>query len=357
MRRLSFLLFVLVSNFCLAQRDNLRSVDSLLFSPSNRDTIYIKDYSNQLNINFNVSNEYNSYFIPTTEGTGLLKPNINIRYAVDFNYKFLTIRLGVRPKFGEKTANEKGESEYFRFRLQFTFINWAHVWEYNRTKGYYLSNSDSFISTPADARLQFPNLTTHIFMGQTYRKLNSKYSIQAIQSQTTAQLKSAGTWMPSINYWVYSYDGFGNYLDVDGNNSQRQEYNALNGFSIMPYMGYHYTFVVKKFYFNSYIDAGMGYDYTYIKKYNEEGLNNSYVENDFIYSSKFGINLGYNSKTFFAGASTNSRLISYGRDRNGENRVAKNIAFNVFIGYRFRPPKAVRNTVDKIGDKIPLISN
>ncbi len=47
----------------------------------------------------------------------------------------------------------------------------------------------------------------------------------------------------------------------------------------MPYMGYHYTFVVKKFYFNSYIDAGMGYDYTYIKNYNDEGLNNRYVEN------------------------------------------------------------------------------
>jgi hypothetical protein len=194
-------------------------------------------------------------------------------------------------------------------------------------------------------------------MGQTYRKLNSKYSIQAIQSQTTAQLKSAGTWMPSINYWIYSYDGFGEFINVDGDTNQRQNYNALNGFSIMPYMGYHYTFVRKKFYANAFVDVGLGYDYTYIKKYNEEVLNDSYVENDFVYSSKFGLNLGYNSKTFFAGASTNSRLISYGRDRNGENRVAKNIAFNVFIGYRFRPPKAVQKTVNKIENKIPLITN
>ncbi|MGB0777878.1 MAG: DUF4421 family protein [Flavobacteriaceae bacterium] len=338
-----------------AQIFSKERIDSIFTNPMHNDSLYIKEYHQQLNINFNISNDFSSYRIPVDGFDGVVKPNVHLRYALDFNYKFATLRLGLRTKGSEKSREEKGESDYLRIRLQFIFKNWAHNWQFNRIEGYYLSNSDDLLNSDSSTKITFPNMTSYIFHGQSYRKLNPRYSIKAVSSQTEAQLKSAGTWMPRFEYWYYFIDGLDQYRLPDGTEVDQENYQSTNGFSLLSFLGYHYTFVRKKFYANAYLDLGFGYDYNYRKQYENNVSTGGMKQNDFVYSTRSGLNLGYNSSSFFFGGNVNSNVIKYAGDSTRNRILSNNISFNIFVGHRFKAPKKVTQGVDFIEKNVPLI--
>jgi len=340
-----------------AQLFSKKRLDSIFSNPMYNDSLYIKEYHKQLNINFNISNEFSSYRIPIDGFDGLVKPNIHLRYALDFNYSFATLRLGLRTKGSKESREQKGESDYLRVRLQFIFKNWAHSWQFNRIEGYYLSNSDALLDSDSSNKVTFPDMTSYIFYGESYRKLNPRYSIKAISAQTEAQIKSAGTWMPRLDYWYYFIDGSGNYTLPDGTDVQRESYDSLNGFSVLSFWGYHYTFVHKQFYLNAYLDLGVGYDYTYRKLYENKAAIGSSKENNFVYGTKSGLNIGYNSSSFFFGGRVSSSVIKYAGSNVNNRLLSNNISFNVFIGHRFKAPKKVTQGVNFIEKNVPLIND
>lgn len=351
-----FILFIIALNNH-AQKLSPQHIDSVLVSPMLNDTLYIREYNNRLNINLNTSNEFISYRIPFEGFNGVMKPNIYQRLAIDFNYRFATLRIGVRLKGSEEDRERRGESDYLRFRLQFIFKNWAHKWEFNRIKGYYVSNSNDLLDTDTKNKILFPEMTSYIFHGESYRKLNPRYSIKAINSQTEAQIKSAGTWMPSIDYWYYYIEKMDTYTDINGETIKRQNYKTINGFTLASFWGYHYTFVRKKFYLNSFVDIGLGYDYAY-NKYFENRKGVGFIKtNNFTYGVKAGLHLGYNSDKFFFGGGVSNRIMDYLGQDQPTNALSNNLSFNIFIGHRFRAPKQVRKTVDFIDEKIPLIND
>ena len=126
---------------------------------------YIIDYKKRFNVKLEVSNDIATYDI-VNDGLELaLKPNLNLRYAVVFSYKFLSVRLGIRPKISDEQKEEKGGSDTFRLRFQLLFDNWNHVLQYSIDKGYYVSNTADFIDTDTKIRLQFPEMTSNVFFG------------------------------------------------------------------------------------------------------------------------------------------------------------------------------------------------
>lgn len=353
----SIILIYLCCSLGLYAQEKTRSVfDSIFQAPMTKDSTYIKNYHNRLNINFNISNDYNSYVLPFEGNDIRVKPNISLRYGMDFNYKFATIKIGFRPTIRGAEKEEKGESDYFRLRVQFIFKNWAHRWSYNQIKGYYISNTDQIIDNNVDNKVQFPGLTSYQFYGQSYRKLNPKYSIQAIESQTEAQKKSAGTWMPSIDYWYYFVDGMDYLQTPEGEIIYPDQYSSINGFNIMTSWGYHYTFVYKKFYTNLFTSIGMGYDYSYTKEYTPGQASTGSKAHSFTYGNNSGLNLGYNSNTFYLGASVNNRIINYNANSN-RKELSNDITFSVFIGHRFKPPKTVSKTIDVLEEKVPILNH
>ncbi|MEN8123680.1 MAG: DUF4421 family protein [Bacteroidota bacterium] len=345
-----FLSIILFSFFSNAQ--NIEN-DSIL--DSNND--YIENYHNQLNVKFEISNEVKNYLVPFLGEEARISPNINFRYALGFNYKFASVRIGIRSGQSDKNKLEKGESDNFRLKVKFLFTNWSHKFEYNYVKGYYIKNSESFSRTIEDVsnHLQFPNMKTSVFSGTSAYKFNRNYSIRATQSQTEIQTKSVGTLMPSVDYWYYKISDNQIYIDSQGNTIVREKFNKYKGLNTIANIGYYYTFVYKKnWYATVFAAPGIGIDfYTITTNTSDDRFSNNY--NSFVFSIQSGAAIGYSAERYYFGADYNNRHTyeNYAADRFQFNTSAN--TFHIFIGYRFRPPKTVSNTVEFIEKKVPIL--
>ncbi len=138
-----FLLFLFIITSTIAQENDVIK-DSL---SKNETNLYIEDHKNQLNIKFDVSNDVENYYISFDENTVNIAPNQNIRYALDFNYKFASVRLGIRTPISNSQKEDKGDTYVFRFKIKLLFDKWSHQFEYNYIRGYYIKNSKSLLDS------------------------------------------------------------------------------------------------------------------------------------------------------------------------------------------------------------------
>ena len=330
-------------------------VDTLQLSE--RD-LFIGDYSNRLNIKFEVSNEVKDYLFPINDNTAFLAPNIGIRYALVFSYRFLSVRIGIRSNPSKENQESKGETDLFQFKIKLLFDYWSHRFEYSRTEGYYVDNSDDIFDPIADGDnyIQFPDLTTKVFSGVTAYKFNPNYSIKATENQTEIQLKSAGSFIPSVDYWIYKFDGADNFLDGEGNLQTRDLYRDFLGFNVVLNAGYYYNFVLKKWYANIFAAPGAGID-IYKETINTPSGSNDENRTDFVFSIQSGVGIGYNSDKYFFGANYLNRYTDEkNQDAGLQIQTIKN-SFFVFFGYRFRAPKAISKPVKYIERKVPVLDH
>lgn len=320
---------------------------------------YIQDHNNQLNIKFDVSNEIVNYYLPFDEGTINVKPNLGTNYALVFNYRFVSLRLGIRPKKSSASIENEGESSTFRINLKLLFNKWSHQFTYNYIQGYYVANSTDNLPDifyfEGDRHVQFPDLTTSIFTGSSMYKLNDYYSLKASNSQTEIQLKNAGSFIPGIDYRLFSLFGTDVYLDKNGNEIQRDDYSTYLGFSTIFNIGYYYTFVYKKnYYLNLTAIPGLGMDF-YKETMNSPTSSNSENYFDFLASFQTDVSVGYNGEKFYFGGEYNYRTNSEKRN-DGIKFYTRRNEFHVFFGYRFKAPKSVRRSVDVIENKVPMLN-
>ena len=106
--------------------------------------LFIADYNNRLNIKLEASNEIKDYNLPLDQGVVELAPNLGIRYALVFNYRFLSISAGFRSKPPKEDKEAKGESDLFELGASFLFDKWSHRYLFSRVEGYYVKNSSDF---------------------------------------------------------------------------------------------------------------------------------------------------------------------------------------------------------------------
>jgi len=318
---------------------------------------FIEDYSNQLNIKLDVTNERVTYFFPYENDNAEIRTNLNESYGLVFSYRFLSVRLGIRPKLSESELENKGKTDRFRLRVKLLFDKWTHRLEYNYTRGFYVENTSAFedeIENPS-FKIQFPYLTTNILSGSSYYKFNDNYSVKAIESNTEIQLKSAGTFLTGIDYALYFVKGTDHVKLEDQVIINRDSYNEYSGFSPIFNVGYHYTFVLHNYWYtNAYVNPGVGIDFSSTKFFN----NNDYTSSDNIlmfFTFKTGISAGYNGKNIYFGG-------EYNYDVNSEKFDTEDITlqpiknnFHLFFGYRFKAPKQVRKPMEYIENKVPIL--
>ena len=141
-RLLSLICFIVFNiQYCFAQ-ETLEEIATTVDTLSNE---YIIDHKKQFNVKLEVGNEISSFSLIENDIEADLKPSLNLRYAVVLSYKFLSVRIGIRPKVSDSEKEEKGDTDTFRFKLQLLFDNWNHIIEYNKYKGFYIANSDDYI--------------------------------------------------------------------------------------------------------------------------------------------------------------------------------------------------------------------
>lgn len=347
-----------IQNQSVASEFTAEELESLSRQSADSINPYIEDRKKQFNVKLEVGNDLNTYTL-IDEGNRLeLSPNLNLRYALVFSYKFLSVRLGIRPKPSSEEIEDKGETNTFRFQIQLLFDNWSHHLEYNRDKGFYVANTEDILLQPNTNKIQFPSLTAQVLFGTSLYKFNPNYSLRAVQSQTERQTKSAGSLMPGIHYNFYQIKGT-NKIRIPGQEEiiVRERYNEYNGLNLGLTIGYYYTFVIdKNWYLHAFGAPIAGVDFYKTTTRSPEGLNNSY-SNDLYFSIDYGFGGGFNGEKFFFGARWNNRNSN---EKFSENKIqiqANSKEFSVFFGYRFKAPKQVSKPVEYIETKVPILKD
>ena len=353
--RIALLALMLLGTVHLqGQNENSKNHDSILESPGDD---FIQDHKKQLNIKFEVSNDINAYSVESGGEELFLKPNLELRYALVFSYKFLSVRLGIRPAQSDSDLKKKGESDTFRLRVQALFDNWSHLIQYDYDRGYYLDNTLEYNPDAGAIKAQFPYLTTHLLFGSSFYKFNPNYSIRSIESQTEIQVKSSGSLVLGVDYGYYSLFGMDRVLRPGQELTFRDPFSEYNGFSIAPLAGYYYTFVFKRHWFvNALVIPQVGID-IYKSTLISEGQEIKKNRTEFFAAVDYGIGGGYNGEKFFFGAQLRNRRSTAKFDADKiQIRTQKN-TFSVYLGYRFKAPKPVAKPVDLIEETVPILKD
>ncbi len=351
MKYLLFISILLLPLLVYSQNEEIKN-DSLSSLNS-----FIEDHSNQLNIRVDVSNDEVKYSMPYENDKADIRTNLKASYGIVLSYRFLSVRLGVRPTLSESELENKGRTDRFRFRLKLLFDKWTHRLEYNYRRGFYVENTNEFDTEIQDPsfKIQFPYLTTNILSGSSHYKFNDNYSVRAIESNTEIQLKSAGTILVGIDYALYFVKGTEHVKLEDQVIINRDSYNEYSGFSPIFNAGYYYTFVLHKYWYtNVYANPGVAIDFYNTKVFNNnESINNNSTAVYFAFAS--GISVGYNGKKIYFGGEYNYNINSEKYDGDDITLQPIKNNFNLFFGYRFKAPKHVRKPMEYIEKKVPVL--
>lgn len=306
---------------------------------------YFNPLQEKISIRANFSSDLRSYSITDSESSLSLTPNGEYKTNITIDYHFFGITLGFSPKFLPENddANLKGETEFSGIGFQFYFNKWLQRVSYDRTKGFYIGNTGDFIENwreGIDPYLQIPGLRITTYAGNTAYKFNNNFSHSAINGYIQWQLKSAGSFIPSLNY---------NYTNIKLKGLDDVSETKSNEFNITFEPSYYYTFVYKSNWFLS-LEASPGLGINFAKETTTDLPTNTKEKenNNFPYYTYDGaVTLGYNSASFYAGARYDFKNLS-NFDKTEENLLETSNYFEFHIGYRFDAPKFVKKTFDWI---------
>lgn len=304
-----------------------------------------------LRLNFN--NEYDRFLLRGIDQSYDIRPTILISNRVSVNYRFISLGVGWTMRFlpWNQGSNRKGSTKafYLRFNLFTTYIQ--QELQYGRITGFYLHNTEELIDgwdLHVDPFHQMPGLRVDMISGATMFKLNRRFSIKALSSQTEIQRKSCGSFIPSLSYSFYRIEN----SDEEQPPELRQLSSTLN---ILLNPGYFYTFVLnRRFYIGGGITPGIGFSYTHL---NQLSADDNRVEtiSSVVYRLQERIGFGYNSSRTFAGASASlTQWFHYADAGKPELNAIKNF-YEVFVGYRFRAPAFIRKNTMKIEEQLPIL--
>jgi len=299
---------------------------------------FIEKMDSQLNVKFGFDNDIESFEYSGEDLKYSIEPNINYKMRLAVNYRMLSFKVGYTPTFfANKDSDKKGETKVFKIASDLFIGNWMNTIEYYKIKGYYvsnLSNDDGFIPG-FDEFIILPDLQNKSFGFATRYKFNDRYSLKANVNQTELQLKSAGSFVPGFATRYTKISGYGGDSEIE-----------IVG--VTANAGYYYTFVLNSSWFISLaLSPGLGYEWTDSKTV-VDGVTVNDSHNDFVTTLFTNIGMGYNSDHFFGGFQFNGNYL--GRDENPimDLNTSRSV-FQMYVGYRFRPPNFIKKNVDWMG--------
>ncbi len=329
-----------------------------LFAENKNDTIqtksslpFIVSFDTLINIKLKVHNDM-EYFIQD-DGANYhvdIRPNVSLPVKLGFSYRFISFNVGFSPGFipGNNDDKLKGKTSSFSFGISTSgkILQELNLGFY---KGFYLDNTKDLVPNWVEGKdeyIQLPDLKMIVFNGATGIKLNPNYSIPAIHSQTQAQLRSAGSFMPILSYDYYIID---NQKEGASNDNSQLSGNL----QLIANLGYAYTLVVSKhFYVSAHIAPGIGLQHTkLITRLPEGDYTSRYT--DALYRVQEKIGIGYQQNRIFAGAEAFFSQSKLNENRTNVQLKTNRNYFQVFVGYRFDTPRFIRKTTDKVKSIAP----
>ena len=295
-----------------AQKDSLQNTHFVSYDEKVVSSIYYQDISNSFQVNFNTEGEANYLG---------LEPNRRAQIGINLSYKFIDISYGYSPEFLTENKDNKG-SKLFSLGTRFYYKKWMQSLTFINQTGFYITDGETEVA--------FPNLRTTKFGGTTSYIFNDAFSFKTIANQKEWQTKSSGSFIPNLSIYYTNFD-----LN-DGNSENKSNIYLV---SLSP--SYFYNWVINNHFL---ISGGLAVG---------GGFNS--VDGDFapIYEGSLSLKMGYNSDSFYTFVNLN--YIDFVQDSEAAIRLDDQIAtFKFTAGYRFNPPKKVKEYYDKANKKIGL---
>jgi hypothetical protein len=307
---------------------------------------WIEIMTNKLSMDVSLNNSYETFEVKTPSSKFILYPNTPNNLRLKLNYRFISFGFQFAPNFipGNGDEDLKGKTKSFGLGIGLIFKHWFLDLAYSKVKGYYLENSDDFVSRSAgDPYIQFPDLHYNGFAISSGYFNNSRFSFRSLSSQTERQLKSAGTFLPAINFRYYI-------IDDKSSGASSQKSNNYEG-SIGP--GYTHTFVVKEnFYLSLGLQASLGYLNTKLTtRFPDQDVITK--QDNFIFRWDGKTGLGYNGSNFYTGVYANISGTRYNQENTTAINFETRVFYHFFIGFRIKSPRFIRQQVDFMESKIP----
>ncbi|WP_162143846.1 DUF4421 family protein [Chryseobacterium daeguense] len=318
------------------------------------DSTKIISYEDQIMVRVNFDTNIEDFVLSSKEeGQSYktkisLNSNTNMSFSVD--YRIISLSLGFAPSFipGNNDNNLKGKSSYTDFKIRLFPGKFIQTLSYKNMKGFYLKNMgdiDPDWQEGRDPYIQFPELRIQRFGGTTAYSFNKDFSLEGIYYQREWQKESNGSLVPSLDYDLTYFRN-----KVDDLKSKETQFNlGLN-------LAYYYNWLITdKINFSPFAFAGIGGKWSGYQEDMPDG-GKSEKENNKYFTHNFGggIHIGYNTDRFLFGGKLN--YTSYNYKEDSESTLHNNNVYGlIYIGYRFAPPKAVKNTYDKIKNKVPIL--
>ncbi|MDQ6471151.1 DUF4421 family protein [Flavobacterium sp. LHD-80] len=296
---------------CFAQNDSLQNPYFKSYNDKITASVYYLDTSNSFQITSD--NQDPKIYLD-------LIPNRKEQIGFSLNYKIIDITIGFAPKF---LGGNKGDShsKNFNFNTRFYYKKWMQSFTFINQKGFYISD-DNFTA-------QMPNMRSTKIGGSTSYVFNNKFSFKALVNQNEWQTKSSGSFIPNFSFY---------YTNIDLNTPDTSP-GDIYVFTLTP--SYFYNFVISD---RVLIGAGIGLG---------AGINDVDGDTSALYQADLNLKLAYNQDRFFAFASLNA--VTFDQDEKVDPRLNDNIVtLKISAGYRFDPPKKVKEVYNKANEKIGL---
>lgn len=295
-----------------AQQDSLKNNYFTTYDDKVITSIYYLDTSNSFEINYSTEGQ-TSYLA--------LEPNRRAQLGMNVSYKFIDISYGYSPDFLVENKDNEG-SKLFSLGTRFYYKKWMQSISFINQTGFYVTDGETEVAIPRLRTTKIGGTTSYIF--------NDKFSFKTIANQKEWQTKSAGSFIPNLSIY---------YTNFDLNNGNTDAKSNIFLASLAP--SYFYNWVINNHFL---ISGGLSIG---------GGFNS--VDGDYsaIYEGSVSLKLGYNSDSFFTFVNLN--YIDFVQDSEAAIRLNDQIATLKFTaGYRFDPPKKVKEYYDKANKKIGL---
>lgn len=314
------------------------------------DPLYRVNYFDKMIFKVDVNSDIDNFYIRTinannNNSNNSFIPNQLLKLRFSFDYKFLGIYFSTSPGFlpGNGDASNKGKTK--TLDLSFNFFYSDRLRQevvYKRVRGFYFGPNNH--ATPIDV---FPELEINTFGGKTFYILNNNFSYRAFENMTERQLKSAGSFMPSISY--YFHDLTTNEKKIGKN--QLTEIKSFDGFF---QMGYMYNFVIgRKWYASLGLHPGIGVNWSK-NFYSPPNESDNFEIKTVNFNITTNTSIGYNNKNFFSGIKYFYSNYDFSKNNTVELINSKS-RFEVFLGYRFKETKTLKKAFDSVDNLLNKI--
>lgn len=303
---------------------------------------WVEKMDRKLALRFSPNSNYETFRIETDPKPVVLYPNVNTSFQFGFFHRWLAVYINLAPKFfpGNRDFETKGKTEYLRLRLALNFHSWENELILSRVNGYYLQNTRDYIDwARGDPYIQYPNLQYRGLYGSSAYYLNPKFSYRHLSTQTERQLKSAGSFVPLLNYRYFTLDDQGVPLpEINTRKSRNLEFSL--GF------GYHHTFIMDRgFYISLGLTPGIGFINT---KLTARALSSTETsrESNASYRWDGTAGLGYQGRSFFAGIYLDASSSAHREMNTTVLNSSTLIFYRFFVGWRITAPKPLNDAMD-----------